>query len=60
MRESVCKTCNGARLDSSVLSVLVGDKNIYEATKFSVSELHDYLLNLKLGEEQKGKFLNLF
>ena len=53
MRESVCKTCNGARLDSSVLSVLVGDKNIYEATKFSVSELHDYLLNLKLGEEQK-------
>ena len=53
MRESVCKTCNGARLDSSVLSVLVGDKNIYEATKLSIAELHDYLLNLKLGEEQK-------
>ena len=53
MRESVCKTCNGARLDSSVLSVLVGDKNIYEATKLSIAELHNYLLNLKLGEEQK-------
>ena len=53
MTEDTCPTCKGARLDSSVLSVLVGKKNIYEITKLSIKELYDFLSNLKLNKEQQ-------
>ena len=53
MTEDICPTCKGARLDSSVLSVLVGKKNIYEITKLSIKELYDFLSNLKLNKEQQ-------
>ena len=46
MTELECPTCKGARLDSSVLSVLVGKKNIYELTKLSIRELYDFFKNL--------------
>ncbi|MCI9434211.1 MAG: excinuclease ABC subunit UvrA [Bacilli bacterium] len=52
MTELECPTCKGARLDSSVLSVLVGKKNIYELTKLSIRELHDFFKNLKLNKQQ--------
>jgi len=54
MVESICPKCNGARLDDSVLSVLINKKNIYELTQFSIKELKDFLENLKLTEEQKN------
>lgn len=52
MTELECPTCKGARLDSSVLSVLVGKKNIYELTKLSIRELHNFFKNLKLNKQQ--------
>lgn len=53
MMESICPVCNGARLDKSVLSVLIGEKNIYEITNLSIVDLHQFLINLKLTKEQQ-------
>ena len=53
MYETECETCHGARLDSSILSVLVGTKNIYELTCMSIKDIRIYLDKLKLSEEQK-------
>ena len=58
MVESVCETCQGARLKKEVLSVKVGDKNIYEVTSMSIKELIKFFNNLKLGEE-KAQIANL-
>ena len=52
MTELPCEACHGSRLNDSVLSVLVGGKNIYEVTTLSIKELYDFLNNLKLSEEQ--------
>ncbi len=54
MTESVCPTCKGARLDDSILAVLINKKNIYEVTKLSIKELRDFLANLKLTKEQQS------
>ena len=54
MTESICPTCKGARLDDSVLAVLINKKNIYEVTKLSIKELRDFLSNLKLTKEQQS------
>ena len=53
MMELPCKTCGGSRLKPSVLSVLVGRKNIYEVTNFSIKELKTFINNLKLSKEKK-------
>jgi len=52
MTELPCEACHGSRLNDSVLSVLIGGKNIYEVTTLSIKELYDFLNNLKLSEEQ--------
>ena len=53
MVDMECPTCKGARLDSSVLTVLINGKNIYEVTKMSIGDLKEFLIKLKLTEEQK-------
>ena len=53
MTELECPKCHGARLDDSVLSVLIGGKNIYEVTKLSIGRLYEFLSNLKLNKEEK-------
>ncbi len=53
MTELKCPKCHGARLNDSVLSVLIDNKNIYEVTKLSIKDLYDFLNNLKLSEEKK-------
>ncbi len=53
MTEHTCPKCNGARLSSEVLSVLIGGKNIYELTNLSIEKLKSFLNNLKLTNEQK-------
>jgi len=53
MTELTCPTCNGARLDESVLSVKVGNKNIYELTCLSTKDLKEFLENLKLSKEKE-------
>ena len=52
MIEQTCELCNGARLADEVLSVKVGDKNIYEVTLMSIKELITFFDNLKLSEEK--------
>ena len=53
MVDMECPECKGARLDASVLTVLINQKNIYEVTKLSIGELKKFLSNLKLDKEQK-------
>ena len=53
MTELDCPKCNGARLNESVLAVLVGDKNIYELTKMSIREIHDFFSMVKLTKQQQ-------
>lgn len=53
MIESVCETCHGARLDEKVLSVYIGNKNIYELTCMSINKILDFFNNLKLTKEQE-------
>ena len=52
MIETTCEVCNGARLADEVLSVKVGNKNIYEVTLMSIKELITFFDNLKLSEEK--------
>ncbi len=52
MTELPCPTCNGSRLDSSVLSVKINDKNIYEVTLLSIRDLYKFVSNLELTKEQ--------
>ena len=54
MIETTCETCHGARLTDSVLSVLVGKKNIYEMTQMSIKELVTFFENIKLNKEQES------
>ncbi len=53
MMENTCPTCHGARLDESVLSVLINKKNIYEVTCLSIRQLKEFINNLKLTNEQR-------
>ena len=53
MRESVCPTCKGARLGEAALSVLINNKNIYEASCLSIRELRDFINELKLSQEKR-------
>jgi len=53
MTELPCPDCKGARLNSNALAVTVGNLNIYELTKLSVSDCIDYFENLVLSEKDK-------
>lgn len=53
MTEKTCPVCNGAKLKPSVLSVLVGDKNIFEVGNLSIRNTLAYFETLKLSKEQE-------
>lgn len=48
MRDRVCETCHGARLNPQVLAIKVGGLNIYEMTTLTIGDLLDFLNNLQL------------
>ncbi len=52
MRITPCQLCGGQRLKKESLAVTVDNKNIFEITSMSIGELHDYLENLSLSEQQ--------
>ena len=52
MTELPCPTCHGSRLQQSVLSVLINNKNIDEITHLSIRELNQFITKLKLSEEK--------
>ena len=53
MTELECPTCHGARLDDSILSVKVGNKDIYSLTKLSICNMITFFDNLKLSKEKQ-------
>ena len=53
MTELECPSCHGARLDDSILSVKVGNKDIYSLTKLSISNMITFFENLKLSKEKQ-------
>jgi len=53
MIETECETCHGSRLQDSVLSVLVGKKNIYEITCLSIKQLIEFFDTLRLTKSQQ-------
>ncbi|MCR5801824.1 MAG: excinuclease ABC subunit UvrA [Lachnospiraceae bacterium] len=52
MRITPCDECHGMRLKKESLAVTVGDKNIYEMTNLSVTDLKAFLEGLKLSKQQ--------
>ena len=58
MREITCTSCHGKRLSNTVLSVLVGGKNIFDFTEMSIEEALDFIDKLQLNpKEQQISFL---
>lgn len=53
MGNNSCPKCKGARLNKEALSVLVGDRNIYEFTTYSIKEELDYINSLEFSEKDK-------
>ncbi len=47
VKSVVCSDCNGARLNSSALSFVYDNNNIYDLSKMSIQELHDYFSHHK-------------
>jgi len=48
-----CQACKGQRLRKESLAVTVSGKNIYEITSMMVSDLNEYLQNMKLSKQQE-------
>jgi excinuclease ABC subunit A len=48
MSQKPCPECRGARLRPESLAVLVGGKNIYQVTNFSILEAKEFFHNLEL------------
>ena len=48
-----CSVCGGKRLKPEILAVTVGDKNIDDVTKMSITEARDFFNNLELTEREK-------
>ncbi len=53
MRDKVCETCHGARLNEKVLSVRIGGLNIYELTCLPINKMLDFINNLSLNPTEK-------
>ena len=53
MTELPCPACKGARLDSSILSVLIQKKSIYDLTNLSIEDLYTFFNKLTLTKEQE-------
>lgn len=58
MIECECETCHGARLNKSVLSILIAGKSIDDLCQMSIEELYDFFTNLELDGE-KAQIANL-
>lgn len=56
MRDSICTTCNGARLNQQALAVRIDGLNIYEVSSLPIGKLNKWIKELdnKLTESQKN------
>lgn len=48
-----CDECKGQRLKKASLAVTIADKNIYELTKMSITDLVDFLESMELTDRQQ-------
>ncbi len=53
MRITPCSECKGMRLKKESLAVTVSDKNIYEVTSLSITDLYDFVENMNLTSQQQ-------
>ncbi len=53
MRITPCGECKGMRLKKESLAVTVSDKNIYEVTSLSVTDLYAFVENMQLTDQQQ-------
>ena len=53
VREVVCTSCEGRRLNKAALAVTLGGKNIYDLCELSVKALGKFFHELKLDESQE-------
>ena len=53
MNITPCKECGGKRLKKTSLAVTVCDKNIYEITSMSITNLYNFLGDMKLTTQQE-------
>lgn len=53
MVEMECPECKGKRLQKSVLSIYINEKNIFDLTDMSIGDLLSFMKNLKLNTEEK-------
>ena len=53
IREMPCTTCHGARLKPEILSVTVGEKNIWEVCELSCKESLEFFKQLTITDRQK-------
>lgn len=52
MIEDTCLTCNGKRLNESVLNIFINDKNIYDVCSMSIEDSYKWFSSLLLSEEK--------
>ncbi len=52
MRITPCSECKGMRLKKESLAVTVCDKNIYQVTSMSIGDLHGFMQELQLTQQQ--------
>ncbi len=53
MNMKACPSCNGSRLRNESLAVRIEDKNIYEATRFSIKQALKFFNEIKLTDREK-------
>jgi excinuclease ABC subunit A len=53
MSEKLCEHCHGKKLSPAALAVKIADKNIIDVTELSIRECINFLLELKLNEQQQ-------
>lgn len=53
MVETECPVCHGKRLQDSILSIYINNKNIFDMTDMSIGDLLDFMRKLKLNNEQR-------
>ena len=53
MRITPCSVCGGMRLKKESLAVTICDRNIHEITSMSIGNLHEFMQNLTLTNQQQ-------
>jgi excinuclease ABC subunit A len=53
LRDHICTTCGGSRLNEYALAVKIDNKNIFEVTSMQLKDLRDWIISLNNKLNQK-------